>query len=259
MSRALLVLDDAFVREKAKRWIDQAPPGTRVEYKAPKRSLEQNSMMWACLTEVADQVTHHGLKLTTEDWKLIFIDALKRENRIAPNLEGTGFVSLGRSTSDLSKEEMTDMIELIMAFGAKHGVVFKDSNTNSDDTPTSEDAASPAVSEPEGSAPSHASGSSLFEEDSTKPSDKEMERLRAYAKDVLNTAGNPATTADLMKKVEGRWATEISGFSSPAKNIAGSIARSVRAIMRGDTSAESAIMFHAEGLGVEPEEIGGVK
>ncbi len=149
MSRALLVLDDSFVREKAKRWIDQAPAGTRVEYKAPKRSLEQNAMMWACLTEVADQVTHHGLKLTTEDWKLIFIDALKRENRIAPNLEGTGFVSLGRSTSDLSKEEMTDMIELILAFGAKHGVVFKDSlNSNPDEIPSSDDAGmSPPASE----------------------------------------------------------------------------------------------------------------
>ncbi len=86
-----------------------------------------------------------------------------------------------------------------------------------------------------------------------------MERLRAYAKDVLNTAGNPSTTAEFMKKIEARWATEISGFSQPAKNIAGSIARSVRAIMRGDTSAESAIMFHAEGLGVELEELGGVK
>lgn len=136
MSRALLVLDAPDVREKAKRWIDQAPVGTRVEYKAPKRSLEQNAMMWACLTEVADQVTHHGLKLTTDDWKLIFIDALKRENRIAPNLDGTGFVSLGRSTSDLSKEEMTDLIELILAFGAKHGVTFKDhaaANENTDD------------------------------------------------------------------------------------------------------------------------------
>lgn len=156
MSRALLVLDAPDVREKAKRWIDQAPVGTRVEYKAPKRSLEQNSMMWACLTEVADQVTHHGLKLTTDDWKLIFIDALKRENRIAPNLDGTGFVSLGRSTSDLSKDEMTDMIELILAFGAKHGVTFKDhaaANTNTDD-------AAPPASTEEAGAPNPATSAS---------------------------------------------------------------------------------------------------
>ncbi|MTV61688.1 recombination protein NinB, partial [Streptococcus pneumoniae] len=35
-------------------------------------------------------------------------------------------VTLGRSSSDLSKAEMTDLIELIGAFGANHGVVFHD-------------------------------------------------------------------------------------------------------------------------------------
>lgn len=134
-----------------------------------------------------------------------------------------------------------------------------DDNPNSDDIPTSEDAAMPAASEAGDTAPSDTPASSLFADDDQRPSDKEIERLRAYAKDVLNTAGNPSTNADMMKKVEGRWATEISGFSQPAKNIAGSIARSVRAIMKNDISAESAIKFHAEGLGVEPEEIGGVK
>jgi hypothetical protein len=33
---------------------------------------------------------------------------------------------LGRSSSDLSKAEMTDLIDLISAFGANHGVVFHD-------------------------------------------------------------------------------------------------------------------------------------
>lgn len=129
MTRALLVLDTTGIREKAKRWIDQAPAGTRVEYKAPKRSLEQNALMWALLTEVAEQVAHHGIKLGADDWKLIFLDALKREVRMVPNLDGNGFVNLGRSTSDLSKDEMTDMIELIMAFGAKHELVFKTKTT----------------------------------------------------------------------------------------------------------------------------------
>ena len=61
-----------------------------------------------------------------DDWKLIFLDALKRELRAVPNLDGTGFVNIGRSSSDLTKQEMTDLIELLFAFGAKHGVVFAD-------------------------------------------------------------------------------------------------------------------------------------
>jgi hypothetical protein len=64
--------------------------------------------------------------LRPDDWKLIFLDALKRELRMVPNLDGTGFVNLGRSSSDLSKGEMSDMIELILAFGSQHGVTFQD-------------------------------------------------------------------------------------------------------------------------------------
>jgi len=124
MPRALLVLWNDEMRRKAVRWITQAPKDTRVEFKGPKRTLDQNSKLWACLTDVATQLPWHGIKLAAEDWKLIFLDALKRENRMVPNLEGTGFVQLGRSSSDLSKEEMADLITLIIAFGESKGVVF---------------------------------------------------------------------------------------------------------------------------------------
>ena len=124
MSRALLILNTEADRAKAMHWIQQAPVGCRVEFKAAKRSLPQNSRMWAMLTDVAQQVPWHGLKLTPDDWKLVFLDALKREVRMVPNLDGNGFVSLGRSSSDLSKSEMGDLMELISEFGSRHGVVF---------------------------------------------------------------------------------------------------------------------------------------
>jgi hypothetical protein len=82
--------------------------------------------MWAMLTEVARQVQWHGQKLSADDWKLVFLAALKAELRIVPNLDGTGFVQLGRSSSDLSVSEMADLIDLIAAFGARQGVVFAD-------------------------------------------------------------------------------------------------------------------------------------
>ncbi len=126
MTRALIAIVSEADRQRAARWATQAPAGTRIEYKAPKRSLPQNDRMWAMLTDVATQLPWHGIKLTADDWKLIFLDALKRELRMVPNIDGTGFVNLGRSSSDLSKAEMADMIELISAFGANHGVVFHD-------------------------------------------------------------------------------------------------------------------------------------
>jgi hypothetical protein len=79
--------------------------------------------MWSLLTDVARQLPWHGQRLTPDDWKLVFLDALKGEVRTVPNLDGNGFVSLRRS-SDLSKSEMSEMIDLIMCFGAEHGVEF---------------------------------------------------------------------------------------------------------------------------------------
>lgn len=126
MGRALVTLRNKADRERASRWIDKAPFGTRVEFKASKRSLPQNDRMWAMLTDVAMQLKWHSIGLTPDDWKLVFLDAMKREARFVPNIDGTGFVNLGRSSSDLSKEEMTELIELIFAFGAQHGVKFNE-------------------------------------------------------------------------------------------------------------------------------------
>jgi hypothetical protein len=126
MSRATLVLANDEFREKAIRWIRGLPAFTRVEFKAPKRTLPQNAKMWIMLTEVAEQLPWHGMKLTADDWKLIFLDGLKSELRLVPNMAGNGFVNLGRSSSDLSVPEMADLIELIGAFGASNGVKFND-------------------------------------------------------------------------------------------------------------------------------------
>jgi hypothetical protein len=124
LSRYLFTLRDD--RSAPLRAIEAAPDGTRVEFKAARRSNDQNARMWAMLTDVATQLKWHGGRLRPHDWKLIFLDALKRENRMVPNLDGTGWVNLGRSSSDLSIAEMSDLMELMAAFGAEHGVKFKD-------------------------------------------------------------------------------------------------------------------------------------
>jgi hypothetical protein len=126
MTRATLILANAAVRQRAAHWCTVAPVGTRLDFKAPKRTLPQNARFWAMLTDVAQQVPWHGLKLSADDWKIVFLDSLKREVRMVPNIDGNGFVQLGRSSSDLSKEEMGMLMELIAAFGANHGVVFQD-------------------------------------------------------------------------------------------------------------------------------------
>ena len=123
MSRALITIRSKADRDRACRWIEQAPWGVRIEFKQNRRSIDQNSRMWAMLTDVATQVTWHGQKLRPDDFKLVFLDALKRELRVVPNIDGTGFVNLGRSSSDLTKDEMSQLFSVIESFGAKHGVI----------------------------------------------------------------------------------------------------------------------------------------
>lgn len=126
MSRALIILRGAADRARAIKWIAGAPYGTRIEFKATKRSIPQNDRFWAMLSDVASQLAWHGKKLKPDDWKLVFLNALKRETEIVPNIDGSGFVSLGQSSSDLSKNEMSELMEIIAAFGAEHGVIFHD-------------------------------------------------------------------------------------------------------------------------------------
>jgi hypothetical protein len=126
MTRQLFVLWNDEMRRKVTSVIASAPNETRVEVKLPKRTLPQNALLWASLTDLSEQVMWHGIKLSADDWKLIMLDGLKTELRLVPNINGTGFVNLGRSSSDLTVAEMGDLIELIHAFGANHGVVFHD-------------------------------------------------------------------------------------------------------------------------------------
>lgn len=126
MSRYQITLRSSADKARALQIINAAPAGSRMTVKAAKRSTPQNDRMWAMLTEIAQQLPWHGVTLRPDDWKLIFLDALKRELRMVPNLDGSGFVNLGRSSSDLSKAEMSDLIELIFAFGSQHGVKFQD-------------------------------------------------------------------------------------------------------------------------------------
>lgn len=134
MARALLVLANDAFRRRAIEWIMKAPPETRVEFKGPKRTLPQNDRMWAMLTDLSVQLVWHGQRLAPDDWKLVMLDALRRETReqlrIVPNTDGTGFVNLSTSSSDLAKEEMTALIEIIFAFGATHGVEWSEPQQN---------------------------------------------------------------------------------------------------------------------------------
>lgn len=126
MSRVTLILTNLETRRKAAAWCMNAPMNARFELKEPKRTIPQNDRLWAALTDVSRQLPWHGVKLSAEDWKLIFLASLKQEMRLVPNIDGTGFVNLGRSSSDLTREEFSLLLALIEAFAAEHEVTLHD-------------------------------------------------------------------------------------------------------------------------------------
>lgn len=106
--------------------INDAPIGTRISIGPALRSLAQNDRLWALLTDVSQQVEWHGLRLTPEEWKIVFSASLKKQ-KVVPGLDGN-FVVMGLSTSRMSKQELSDLMELISAFGAERNVVWGDVN-----------------------------------------------------------------------------------------------------------------------------------
>jgi hypothetical protein len=122
--RQTFILSNPMSRERCFKAVATAGDDWVVTVSEPKRSLQQNALMWALLTDLAEQVDWHGLQLTAENWKDMCTAAIKKQ-QVVPGLDG-GFVVLGTSTSKMSKLEMNELIEFIYAFGAQHGVKFTD-------------------------------------------------------------------------------------------------------------------------------------
>lgn len=122
--RQLFILAHDVARGRAVEAVRNAPAGYHVEIRPATRTLEQNARMWAMLGDVAKQVDWYGNRLTTEEWKDVFSAALKKQ-KVVPGIDG-GFVVCGQRTSKMTKREIGDLMELMGAFGAEHGVQWSE-------------------------------------------------------------------------------------------------------------------------------------
>jgi hypothetical protein len=109
------------------------PTGWRVGFQEPKRTVAQNDRMWALLTALSVQLVWHGQRLTPDDWKIIMMAGLNQELRYVPNIHGNGMVPLGRSSSKLSKAEMSGLMALIEMFAAERGVKLETCDAQTQD------------------------------------------------------------------------------------------------------------------------------
>lgn len=112
-------------RQNACEAIMQAQDGHIVTISEPTRNLQQNAKLWAMLSDVSQQVKHVGLTLSPESWKDLFTASWKKQT-VIPNLDGDGFVICALSTSQMSKREFGELIEVIYCYGSGHEVVWSD-------------------------------------------------------------------------------------------------------------------------------------
>lgn len=94
-----------------------------LEVRGMTRTLEQNRMLHSILKDLSEQVKWFDRHLTPEGWKHLLTGHLNGVD-LVPNFNGTGFVSLtkGKSTSSMTKREMSDLYELAWSFGSERGV-----------------------------------------------------------------------------------------------------------------------------------------
>ncbi len=121
---SIFTLTHDLARKRAQAAIATAPHGARVKIEEPKRTLDQNALLWPLLTDIATQVQHHGEYRTPDEWKGLFMHACGKEVRFLPALDGKGFVPFGMRSSQLSKGDFSQLLEFILAWGAENGVRF---------------------------------------------------------------------------------------------------------------------------------------
>lgn len=94
-----------------------------LEVRGMTRTTEQNRLLHSILKDLSDQVEWFGKHLTPDGWKNMLSGHLDGVD-LVPNMDGTGFVSLtkGKSTSKMTKRELSAMFELAWAFGSERGV-----------------------------------------------------------------------------------------------------------------------------------------
>src|ERR1700747_3053251 len=112
MSRAVVHIKGQADRNLVATWVKNVPDGTTVEFRAPRRSGDQNNLMWSLLGQISKQVIWCGQKLSSEDWKDVLTASLRR-TRVVPGIDPGTSVPLGMRTSQMTKEELSDLLELI--------------------------------------------------------------------------------------------------------------------------------------------------
>lgn len=133
MGQYTIQINSEAERLKALDLTKRAPAGTYITWKRNKRTTDQNSLMWALLTIISNQVRYNGnnwaisnegARYSPENWKQVFAASLYK-TQFMPDLDG-GMLPLNPSTSSMTKEQHSELCELIIAQANSWGINIKD-------------------------------------------------------------------------------------------------------------------------------------
>lgn len=116
-----------------KHWLKYKQLNTPLELlirpKRQTRSMLQNSLLHAVLTDIAKQVKWHGQAFDVVTWKRLCMASWLREKneqpQLIPALDGKGFDIIFERTSQLNTKDCADFCTWCIAFGDENNVNFK--------------------------------------------------------------------------------------------------------------------------------------
>lgn len=123
MQRRIFILKQN-TRNVVFEWLQKCSEGVIVEFRKPKRTIPQNSRMWAMLGDIAD-AKPDGHEHDPEDWKAVFMKALGHEVRFIHGLDGEVF-PVGFHTSKLNKDQMSALMDLIENYANEKDITLNE-------------------------------------------------------------------------------------------------------------------------------------
>lgn len=119
-----LILDSHYRRQQAHRLVDQAPVGAVLTIKPAKRTTDQNAMLWQLLSDIS-RAKPQGRTHTPEVWKALMMHACGHAVQFEMGLNGQPFPT-GFSSSKLTKDQFSDLLEFVLSYAAENGVTLRD-------------------------------------------------------------------------------------------------------------------------------------
>ena len=128
-----LVITGEVSRKAICRHVLTAPEGHVVRISEPAKKRIQEEKYHAMIGDIAKQCTFMGMRLDSEDWKRLLVDAFAKvmrdagtpihhDGRVVPSLDGKRVVQLGVQTRKFYVKEAAEFIEYLYAYGAENNV-----------------------------------------------------------------------------------------------------------------------------------------